>query len=62
MENETFKEQTKVEASKKKSCRICMAEVSKQFISLFAKLNGEYIAQILTFCTALEVDKDLKLM
>lgn len=41
---------------KKRSCRICMTEVSKQFISLFAKLNGEYVAQMMTFCTTLEVN------
>lgn len=41
---------------KKRACRICMTEVSKQFISLFAKLNGEYVAQMMTFCTALEVN------
>lgn len=49
------KKRLKLQQLKKKSCRACLHETPASFISLYAKYKGEYVAQMLSFCTNLEV-------
>lgn len=38
-----------------KVCRICLGEHLQATIPLFTKFDGDLVAQMLTYCTSLEV-------
>ena len=39
-------------------CRVCLEEDSPAIISLYAIFGGEYVAQMLNYCTSLEVNQE----